>query len=191
MEPARQRSLSLHPQASPGPQHPAASGQFPIKMNGSTLDRRFPPPSAPQTGSPLRAGRGQASGLFVSAVPPPGRGGAARNPPRPTARPWGAHFKRNPGQLERWGWAISLQTGGSEVPHIHTHNTKCFPLSTPSSQTSAGASSFALFQEAPPPPRPIQGPPQGGLHLPTLAGLDVNLTLSPSSATHPEVRGAC
>lgn len=85
------------------------------------------------------------------------------------------------------GGAISLQVGGSEVPEVHTHNTKCFPLPTPSPQTRPGAAAFALFQE---PPTPIQGPPQGGLHLPTLAGLDVNLTLSPSSATHPEVRGA-
>lgn len=181
---------------SPGwsrPPAPTASGLFPVKMNGTTPDGRSPPPSARQTGSPLRAGRGQASGFFVSAVPPPGARWSRSESTAAGCAPLGSAHQKEPGATREvgvgWGGPSACRWAGRRSPRF-THTTQSAPPCRPlAPRPLPGAASFALFQEATPQP-PIQGPPQGGLHLPTLAGLDVNLTRSPSSATHPEVRGA-
>lgn len=170
-------SLGWCGRLAPRPQHPAAIQHVPSKNEwprtkseiSSSLrasNRRVAPCG--------RAGARRPCSLSWRSVPLQGPRSSGLNPLRKTACPRGAHIKRNLGAAREvglgWGWAIRLGMGRSEVP-IVTHITKCFPRAEPQ----------------PPAPWPWR-PPEDSTSL-ILAGLGVNLTLSPSNATHPAVQG--
>lgn len=107
-----------------------------------------------------------------------GPGQAVLNTQRPTACPGEAHVKRNLGPLEGWG---GLGKGS------HSAGPRS-PTSTDPTQSASHVPPLS-------PQTPFKGSPSrtgGGLGvqrrvaatLPTLAGLGVDLTLFPSSATH-------
>lgn len=96
----------------PPPSLRAAENSFSKKTNGSQcLVRRFPPPSSRQTGSLVRAGgglpgcrilclRGASAGVCWS---------RAEYTAADRGLLEGEHFKRNSGQLQRWGWGSPSQ----------------------------------------------------------------------------------